>query len=127
MGIYGEIFKRLKGKVQANKAKRKSKPKKPKTLKMKKRTPEQKAKLRGKLKKVTDRIISGDLEKGAIVATRYAQGKPIVLQKKVSSEDKKKIPKEIIIFGIPIPTAYVVVGSVLILGGTAYAINKARK
>ena len=121
MGIYKEIFKKLKERKQ-------NKTKKPKTMpKFKKLTPEQKAKFKKLGLNIKNKLISGDIQKGATVATRYAQGKPIVLKKEISKEDASLNPEEFIIFGIPVKKTYAYIGGALLLGGTIYGVSKMRR
>lgn len=114
MGFYKAIFTGAKNLIQ-NKPKRKN------------MTQEEKAKrranIKARLKKVGDKVRSGELQKVSTVATRYAQGKPVVLKKSITDEEKSGIPKEVIIFGVPVPTPVLVLGTI----GIIYGISKISK
>jgi hypothetical protein len=122
MGIYGTIFKKIKEKLgKKNKTKKKRKH----------MTPEQKTKrrekFRGAIKKARTFVQSGQMQNVSNTATRYSQGKPIVLQKKLTKEEKEETPDTISIFGYAIPkkTAYIAGGVLLV--GTVFLITKAVK
>jgi hypothetical protein len=126
MGIFSLIIKKLQGNKDPNKKKKKIKTKKHKTM-----TPEQKEKRRAKFRNAFQKgkklLVSGDIQKGATVATRFAQGKAVVIKKTASQEDKDMNPDEFIIAGIPIKKTYVYIGGAVLLVGGILIAKKMRR
>lgn len=125
MGIYSKIFQAGKKMFQQQKQ-----PKQPKTKRMKKikLSPEQKAKLRGVVKKASDYVTSGKMQTSTALVTRYAQGKPVVIKRPMTKEQREAVPDTFQVFGYPVKKTYVYVGGgLLALGAIAYGAKKRKR
>lgn len=118
MGIYKKIFEAGKKLINKNKQ--------PKTKRMKKikLSPEQKSRLKGIAKKAGDYVTSGKLQTSSALVTRYAQGKPVVIKRPITKEQREAMPDTFQVFGYPVPKTYVYVGGALLLAGTAYVATR---
>lgn len=123
MGVYKKIFQKVAGAFTG------AKTKKPKTKKMKKLklTPEQKARLKGAGKKAFDYVQSGKLATTTGVVTRYAQGKPVVIKRTMSKEEKQATPDTVNFFGYQIPKTYAYAGGALAVLGIGYVATRGTK
>lgn len=121
MGIYKKIFEAGKKLINKNKQ--------PKTKRMKKikLSPEQKSRLKGIAKKAGDYVTSGKLQTSSALVTRYAQGKPVVIKRPITKEQREAMPDTFQVFGYPVKRTYVYVGGTLLLLGTAYVATKRKK
>jgi len=117
MGIYGTIFKKIKEKRKQQKPK-----KMPKTAEQKKA---RRDKIKALAKKGLKLVQSGKAEAVVGGATRYSQGKAVVI-KGPKTEDTA--PQEFInIFGQPLPKNVVYIGGGILGLGAIYLISKAVK
>lgn len=120
-GLYKKIAGKLLNKNQSQK---------PKRMKLKKLSPEKKrallAKMRGAGGKALKAIESGKIQTGASLVTRYAQGKPVVVKRNLTQQQKQEqgIPDTVQIFGYPVPKTQAIVGGLLLAGGIAYVARK---
>jgi hypothetical protein len=122
MGIYSEIFKKAGALIK----KGAGSGQKPKQKKMKKinLTPEQKARLKGAGKKALDYVQSGKLATTTGVLTRYSQGKPVVIKRTMSKEEKATTPDTVNVFGYQIPKTQAYLGGGALLLGVGYLATR---
>lgn len=92
---------------------------------MKKLTQAQKDKIKKNLKNIQSKVQSGELQTVVTGATRYSQGKPVVIKKDLSKEKQKANPDTTLIFGVPVPTNYLYIGGAVVIIGIV-AITKKR-
>lgn len=123
MGVYGKIFKAGVNLFKKGTGQTKSK------TKMKKinLSPDQKARLRGAGKKALDYVTSGKLATTTGVVTRYAQGKPVVIKRTMSKEEKKATPDTVNVFGYQIPKTQAYIGGTALGLGLLYVGSKVIK
>lgn len=124
MGIYSEIFKRAGNLI---KGAGKTKTKKPKKMRKINLSPEQKARLKGAGKKAFDFVQSGKLATITGQATRYSQGKPVVIKRTMSKEEKQATPDTVSIFGYQVPKTYAYIGGGALVLGIGYVATRSRK
>jgi hypothetical protein len=124
MGIYSEIFKKAGALIKKG-----SGQKTPKTKKMKKinLSPEQKARLKGAGKKAFDFVQSGKLATITGQATRYSQGKPVVIKRTMSKEEKQTTPDTVNVFGYQVPKTTAYVGGGIAVLGLGYLATRLRR
>ena len=122
MGIYSEIFKKAGSLIKKGIGKNKTiKPKKMKKINL---SPAQKAKLKGAGKKAFDFVQSGKLATITGQATRYSQGKPVVIKRTMSKEQKQATPDTVNVFGYQVPKTTAYVGGTALGLGLLYAGSK---
>lgn len=122
MGIYSEIFKKAGSLIKKGAGKTKTKKNKP--MKKLKLSPQQKARLKGTGKKVLDYVQSGKLATTTGVVTRYSQGKPVVIKRTMSKEEKRATPDTVNIFGYQVPKTTAFVGGGLAILGIGYLATR---
>jgi hypothetical protein len=118
MGVYKEIFKKAGSLIKKGAGKTKTKKNKP--MKKIKLSPDQKARLKGAGKKALDYVQSGKLATVTGQATRYSQGKPVVIKRSLTKEEKQSIPDTVSFLGYQIPKTYAYLGGGLAVLGIGY-------
>jgi hypothetical protein len=92
-------------------------------------TKEQRAKRREKFKgafnKAKSFVQSGNMQNATNTLTRYSQGKPVVIQKKITKDEGT--PDTVSIFGYAIPKKTAIIGGVILGAGTIFLISRAVK
>lgn len=124
MGIYSEIFKKAGQLIKKGSGQKTPKRKKMRKIKL---TPEQKARFKSAGKKALDYVQSGKLATTTGVVTRYSQGKPVVIKRTMSKEEKATTPDTVNVFGYQIPKTQAYIGGTALGLGLLYVGSRVMK